>query len=639
MLWPLLLVAAVQCLSLNGAALKENVAESLRLYTPLSEYFSLPKQRAEVLGSDFEVGALNFLARELRVPQSDLLVKSQTNSVSKRLRHVHLVQLVDGIEVENAVAGVNLMDGRVVSWSHSMLLDQSELQKQTLPRLRRRKWYSGGHPRSTKGNLRTGGFNADSESSPPHFKRKLGSVTASEAMGILLKALRSGSEAPLHVSHEPRLKYLRLADETLELVYSICVLQMPNWYNGFVSATTGRVVALANWAHQSSYRVVDSPKSDPTEGFTLVKNPSHYLGSPLGWHQVQPGKPTYSTFGNNVLALENQVADIPFSSVKLEHMAQSPTLTFDFSFNERGSLKENRKAAITNLFYWCNRMHDISYVYGFNEESGNFQGNNFGRGGKGEDQTFCLLHDGQASNSAFFLSPPDGSNGIMSIARFHSEHGVRDASFDNDLIQHEYMHGITSRLVGGPENPNCMQARTAQALAEGYSDFMAIILRLRASDSRFTPIAIGKYVAWNALKGIRTRPYTSDLRLNFLTFRDLSTRSEVHDMGEIWAATLHDVLWNLITRHGIEKDIFSVQSKAGNIRTMHLIMVSLKLLPCNPTFIQARDALLQANEFLYGGESSCVIWKGFARRGLGQRAVEASGQNWDDDYSFPKFCY
>ena len=42
--------------------------------------------------------------------------------------------------------------------------------------------------------------------------------------------------------------------------------------------------------------------------------------------------------------------------------------------------------------------------------------------------------------------------------------------------------------------------------------------------------------------------------------------------------------------------------------------------PCNPNFIQARDAILDADKALTGGQNACEIWKGFAKRGLGEEA-------------------
>ncbi len=61
----------------------------------------------------------------------------------------------------------------------------------------------------------------------------------------------------------------------------------------------------------------------------------------------------------------------------------APYLTFDFPFNANGQpdTGSNMNFAITQLFYWNNVMHDVSYQYGFDEASGNFQNNNQGRGG------------------------------------------------------------------------------------------------------------------------------------------------------------------------------------------------------------------------------------------------------------------
>ena len=44
--------------------------------------------------------------------------------------------------------------------------------------------------------------------------------------------------------------------------------------------------------------------------------------------------------------------------------------------------------------------------------------------------------------------------------------------------------------------------------------------------------------------------------------------------------------------------------------------------PCNPNFLQARDAIIDADKALTGGENACEIWKGFAKRGLGTEASE-----------------
>jgi extracellular elastinolytic metalloproteinase len=73
-------------------------------------------------------------------------------------------------------------------------------------------------------------------------------------------------------------------------------------------------------------------------------------------------------------------------------------------------------AAITNLFYWNNIMHDLFYKYGFNEESGNFQENNLGRGGKGNDAVIANAQDGAGYNNANFATVRRDLNQIHSVS-------------------------------------------------------------------------------------------------------------------------------------------------------------------------------------------------------------------------------
>lgn len=48
--------------------------------------------------------------------------------------------------------------------------------------------------------------------------------------------------------------------------------------------------------------------------------------------------------------------------------------------------------------------------------------------------------------------------------------------------------------------------------------------------------------------------------------------------------------------------------------------------PCNPNFVQARDAIIDADQALTGGANACPIWTAFAKRGLGQGAKYASAK-------------
>ena len=68
---------------------------------------------------------------------------------------------------------------------------------------------------------------------------------------------------------------------------------------------------------------------------------------------------------------------------------------------------------------------------------------------------------------------------------------------------------------------------------------------------------------------------------------------------------------------------------------MQLLIDGMKLQPCNPNFIQARDAIIKADQNNNGGKNKCLLFKGFAKRGLG---VNASGNNFNDNFDLPADC-
>lgn len=82
----------------------------------------------------------------------------------------------------------------------------------------------------------------------------------------------------------------------------------------------------------------------------------------------------------------------------------------------------NVNASITNLFYLINTMHDLTYEYGFNEAAGNFQMDNFGKGGKEGDAIEAFIHDPAGFNNAAFFTPPDGQSGLMAMSIFNSNY-------------------------------------------------------------------------------------------------------------------------------------------------------------------------------------------------------------------------
>ena len=111
-------------------------------------------------------------------------------------------------------------------------------------------------------------------------------------------------------------------------------------------------------------------------------------------------------------------------------------------------------------------------------------------------------------------------------------------------------------------------------------------------------------------------------------------------IGEVWAVILYDVYWNLVEKHGFQADWFdtSAEKLGGNVIMVQLVIDGMKLQPCDPNFIEARDAIIQADQINNGGENECELWRGFAKRGLGPEATS----NWlgtvNESFDLPSNC-
>lgn len=101
----------------------------------------------------------------------------------------------------------------------------------------------------------------------------------------------------------------------------------------------------------------------------------------------------------------------------------------------------------------------------------------------------------------------------------------------------------------------------------------------------------------------------------------------IHAIGEVWAQTLYDVYWSLIedcqfTAHNpFWDDGKKSQPKGPNDIMLGLLIEGMKLQPCWPTFVDARDAILAAEKLRYKQLFRCSLWRGFASRGLGIKAL------------------
>lgn len=761
-------------------------------------------------GQDFTATVNSYLQsaqRSSSLKQKDIAevsIASQSYSSSLKAYNVYVDQHYQGIKIYNSVSPFVIKEGQVLSAKLSFVDNLSKKINTTSPSITALAAIS----RATNG---------------------LGIESASG-----LSLLETGdyntyvfSKGNISLENIPvQLVYHRVnEDESLKLAWdlSIYLLDGSHYYSVRVDAMTGEILATDDWvlscnfgegshSHAGtesilfpnvsqgqiaqgnlatpSYRVFPIPLIGPNEGtHQLVADPSNPLASPYGWHDTNgaPGAEFTTTRGNNVLAREDHAG-----TNGAGHQAEGgSTLQFDFPFNLPDDPYNFMDGAITNLFYMNNIMHDVFYQYGFDEESGNFQANNYGRGGSQGDFVFADAQDGSGLNNANFATGPDGVSGRMqmylwsargqvmgsfltvnngplagSYYTIPSEFGpdvpttpitanlvlleddnsgtsedpydgcdevinasslqgniavirrgscdfvlkvqkaqnagavavvmvnnvwgdpiimggddpgitipaimiyqidgealiasleggatinativddgsgidldMRDGDLDNTIVVHEYGHGISVRLTGGRFSAGCLF--NEEQMGEGWSDYFALMLTLKPGDLGEYTRGIGPYVLGQGIGGLglRTKPYTTDFTQNNFTYNNIKSQVAPHGVGSVWATMLWDMTWAFIDEYGFDPDIY--EGQGGNNMALQLVVDGLKLQPCSPGFVDGRDAILQADEIANGGANRCLIWRAFAKRGLGLSANQGSSNNKMDGtsaFDVPEEC-
>ncbi len=392
----------------------------------------------------------------------------------------------------------------------------------------------------------------------------------------------------------------------------------------------------------ASYKVVPFPAESPNHiGGTaaLVTDPWTLAAgnaTSLGWHYDGTSYRD-SSRGNNVWSQEDRDNNNATYGKAAVSSTSQPTLTFNYSpdYTKAPTDTTNQKFAIANLFYWNNLMHDLLYVYGFDEVSGNFQTSNQSRGGLGNDYVVADAQDAGGTNNANFSTPVDGSLPRMQMYLFTYTTPNRDGDLDNGVITHEYGHGLSNRLTGGPANSSCLS--NAEQGGEGWSDYIALMTTTNWATAAVTDGAlakpIGTYVLGQATTaaGIRTYPYSTNMSINPWTYAMMAgSGGEVHKIGEIWCTVLWDMTWEMIAMDGINTNIFNPSGTGGNSAALKLVIEGMRLQPCSPGYIDARNAILKADTLFFGGKYSCAIWKAFAKRGMGKNASQGSSNSTTD---------
>jgi len=471
-------------------------------------------------------------------------------------------------------------------------------------------------------------------------------ATASEGQGAERKQQFT---APGLSDVVAQLAWLPLSSDSARLTWDVTLMSLKQneMFRVLVDAQTGEVLhrtSLTCDISDATYRVHTTESPSPfspghqkpsslqpalVDRVLLTTPALNTTASPNGW--INDG--AMETNGNNVDAHTdtdaNNIADLPRPN-------GGAARTFDFPLDLTQAPSTYKDASITQLFYWCNFMHDRMYEMGFTESAGNFQVDNFGRGGNGNDPVQADAQDGSGTNNANFSTPADGSPGRMQMFLWTSPTPDRDGSFEAEVVLHEYGHGVSNRLVGGGVGISALSSR---GMGEGWSDFFGLALTAEASDNphgNWARAGYSRYLAsgWlseNYYYGARRYSYSTDMLKNPHTFKDIDPTqvdwhtsvprnptyaatqdaTQVHYQGTVWAVMLWDMRANLIMKHG-----FAI----GNDRAIRLVTDGLKLSPVNPNFVQARDGIIQATLVGFPGDMG-EVWTAFAKRGMGQGAT------------------
>ncbi len=446
-----------------------------------------------------------------------------------------------------------------------------------------------------------------------------------------------------------RLMYLpvRLGDVRLVWNFNIYQLDAQHWYDFNVDADTGGVWTRFDWVASDTYtiypRPLESPNHSPIpppgDGRSVVVDVHDAAAaSPFGWHDTNGvgGSPEYTiTRGNNVHAYEDSNANNLPDGVVTDC---GPTILCNFAINFAGAPNTYIGASIANLFYWNNIIHDVQYRYGFNEAGGNFQFNNYGRGGIGNDDVMAEGQDGGGTNNANFATPSDGSRPRMQMFNWTTATPNKDGDLDAGIVVHEYGHGISNRQVGS--SVSCLT--NAQQPGEGISDWLALAYTARTGDTGTMGRGIGTFALNQPTTGagIRTQRYSTDPAINTWTYASVAGMVVPHGVGSVFAQGFWEVYWALVNTYGFSTDIYNSVGGFGNQRAMLYFNQALQNSICTPAFTDVRDAFIQATIDNYGGSDTCRAWGAFAQFGLGLNAVSGGpgGLTPTNGFGLPGSC-
>ncbi|WP_439880304.1 T9SS-dependent M36 family metallopeptidase [Pontibacter sp. MBLB2868] len=727
---------------------------------------------------------------------AELELSSATESKKSGMKHYYLKQLYQGIEIHGALTNISLdKDDKVVTMGNRLNAKVSKKVKDNQVSL-------------------------DAQSAVAAAARYL-NTSLKEQLTVKEKGSGRNREVLFStggISLEPipaKLVYQPMADGSLRLAWEVSIYELDaqNWWNIRLDASNGEVLDKDNMvvhcqfenngvngsflhdshshnlispnvaspatavsvAEVTGFNVFAMPHESPIHGDRSIISTSaaNQSASPYGWNIET------ITRGNNVFAYEDPNNNNSYLNNYSPDGGQTSNFNFQIDFTKEPV--NSRDAAITNLFYWNNLVHDVWYQYGFDETSGSFQLNNYGKGGAAGDPVLAEAQDSRniatTRNNANFSTPRDGfaprmqmylwsaktdpeaftvvspasvagtypiagasfgpklsptpitgklvlaqdnvSNegcnaftnasdisgniavvyrgtcaftikvqnaqaaGAVAVVVINSVSGApismggtptepinipavmvsdvtgakireqlnagievvvslkdfgnpeMDGDFDNGIIVHEYGHGISNRLTGGPDASSCLASALqypngdiiyTEQMGEGWSDWFGLMMTMKPGDTRTKVRGIGTYVSNQQTDGggIRPAPYSTSFSVNGFTYAATNNPAITapHGVGFVWATMLWDMTWDMVDKYGFDEDLYN--GKGGNNMAMQLVIDGLKMQPCRPGFVDGRDAILLADQALYNGANQELIWRAFAKRGLGFSAKQGS---------------
>jgi extracellular elastinolytic metalloproteinase len=491
-------------------------------------------------------------------------------------------------------------------------------------------------------------------------------LSAAAAMGALVRNV-GGTRAP-KVSATPggargdtrfgpmeRAQLVLFGDvNAVRLAWHVTYDAAPNaFYAAVVDATSGRVLVRKNLVNSIDGLVFDQYPGAPRGGDQRTQVLDPFLSDPSrlfgefahAWSDINDANPAGATDETADPTEEVAPAQYPFTdftSVVGAAGACDSAHRCSWDHRARLSWEANRRQNAVQAFYYVNHFHDhlAGDPIGFTAASGAFEG---------ADRVNVETDDGAATanglpdedhqDNANMLTPPDGQSPRMQMYLFlHDEtltpagrlaSPFRDVNGGDDaaIVYHEYTHGLSNRLVLDAEGAGALGSHQSGSMGEAWSDWYAKDL-LAAEGFQLDDPAVPGEVDMGAYtdsprNSIRTQPLDCPVGSGppacpgpvppslgtagpgGYTYGDMGKINrngvpEVHSDGEIWGETL----WDL-------------RQAVGSAVSEEIVTEGMRLSPPEPSFLDMRNAILQADIALRDGAEVDAIWDVFAGRGMG----------------------